>query len=279
MPNRLLLTATLALLAVASGGCAYLSQFFKAAFQEPTFRFLRADVTDFSLGGLTLATRWELANPNGVGLSLASMDYALAIEDRPVLSGRPPQGLTIPARGTAELVFPATVRFQDIAPVVETFLTRDQAKYRASGSIGVQTPIGVVSFPLQYDGAFEVPKLPAVRMLNPKVSALTLTGATIEFPLEVTNRNTYPLPVSQVTGGVAIAGASVGSLSTGDLGALQGRGVRTVTLPLQLNFLQAGMAVANIVRGGTATVQFNAQVQSGGQQVPLPLSQALTFLR
>ena len=45
-----------------------------------------------------------------------------------------------------ELVFPANVKFADIVPVVETFLNKDQALFRVQGSVGIDTPIGVIPF-------------------------------------------------------------------------------------------------------------------------------------
>lgn len=274
--KKLLLTA---LVASTLTGCAYLQQFLRTAFKEPGFAFKTLNLTDISLGGLNLDTVWELNNPNAVGISLASIDYALFVENKQVVAGTPQNGLQIPAQGTSQLHFPAGIKFADIVGVVETFLTKDNASWRAEGGLGVQTPIGVLKLPIAKEGMFEVPKLPAVVFGNPRVTNVTLQGATIEFPLSVTNKNTYALPVAGLTGQLAVAGSNVGTISTGDLGAMDGKGTRQVSVPININFFSAAGAVANAVRGGQAPVTFNAQVQSGGQAVPLRVDQLVNFIR
>ncbi|MEW5737524.1 MAG: LEA type 2 family protein [Myxococcota bacterium] len=265
--------------ALVASGCKLLEDFFKTAFQQPSFNFKSVALTDVSLGGLTLDTVWQLDNPNSVGLSLATVDYALFIDSKQVLAGAPAQGLQIPAKGSTDLHFPAGIKFLDLVGVVETFLTKDQASWRAEGSIGLQTPVGVIKLPLAKEGQFEVPKVPQVAFGNPRVSNVTLQGATIEFPLTVTNRNTYPLPIGGVTGTVSLAGAPLGTLSTGNLGAMDGKGTKQVALPLTVNFLSAGMAVARAVQGGNAQVSFNAQVQSGPTALPLRVDQLVNLVR
>jgi len=269
---------SLLLAMVLLSGCAALTEFLKSAFKPPSFSFKRLGLNDLSLGGLTLDTVWALGNPNSVGISLASVDYALFIEEKQVVAGAPKQGLQIAPNASTDLHFPASFKFQDVVAVVETFLNKDFAAY-PEGALGVQTPIGVIRLPIVKSGEFEVPKIPNIVFANPKVSNLSLQGVTIEFPLTVTNRNTFALPVSAVTGSLNLAGSNVGTLSTGDLGALDGKGTRVVTLPLTVNFLSAGMGIFNAVQKGNAQVQFNAKLQSGAIELPLNVQQLVTFSR
>ena len=136
-------------------GCAILrelllaSQQTGAGFNQPNFTFRNVALTDISLGGLNLDTVWDLNNPNPIGLSLATVDYALFIENKQVVAGAPQNGLQIAANGATQLHFPAGIKFADIAQVVETFLSRDNASWRAEGSLGVQTPISVIICAMQ----------------------------------------------------------------------------------------------------------------------------------
>ena len=271
------LLATALCLSVLSG-CAFLSQFLKAAFQEPSFAFRNIVLQDVSFAGLNLDTVWDLNNPNAVSISLASVDYALFIEGKQVVAGQPQNGLNIAAQASSELHFPAAIKFADVAAVIETFLTKDTASWRAEGALGVQTPIGVIRLPIAKEGQFEVPKLPEIVFGNPRVTNITFSGATVEFPLTVTNKNTYALPIA-VTGNLAIAGGNIGTLSTGSLGAMEGKGAKQVAIPLNINFLNAAGAAVNAVRGGNAQVTFNATVESGGQNVPIKIDQLVNFIR
>lgn len=260
-------------------GCAYLSQFLGAAgFSQPSFNFKNLALENASFQGITLDTIWKLDNPNPVGLSLASIDYALTVEDKQVVSGKPRTGLQVNANGSSDLHFPAGIKFQDLGQVVQTFLTKDNAKWGASGSLGVQTPIGVISFPLSKTGTFEVPKLPAVSFGNPKVSSINLSGATLEFPLNVTNKNSYALPLT-VSGDLTLAGAKIGTISTGNMGALAGKGQKTMAMPLTVNFISAAGAAVKIAQGGQAQVNFVANVESGGMKLPLNVNQLVNIIK
>jgi LEA14-like dessication related protein len=257
-------------------GCAMLKKWL-GGFAKPTLHFKTANLASANFSQATVNLIYTLKNPNPLGLSLASVDYAFFVEGKQVVAGAPPDGLKIGANKSTDLTFPANVKFADIVPVVQTFLTKDMAAYRVEGSLGVDTPIGVVKLPLSREGQFEVPKVPAIEMGSPRVTNLSLTGATLELPLKVTNRNSYDLPITGVTGSLAIAGANVGSVNTGDLGALAAKAVREMVLPLRINFAQSGVAAASALRGGAANVALKAQVHSGGMAIPFNVSQQLSF--
>lgn len=272
------LPLTFAILALALPSCALLKDLFNSAFQQPTLTFRSASLAEASLSGATLNLTYALTNPNPLGISLASVDYALFIEGKQVVAGRPPQGLNLPANGTSELTFPAELKFADLGPVLQVFLNKDFARYRAEGHLGVSTPLGIVSFPLAHEDQFEIPKVPEVTMQSPRITNLSFSSATLEIPLSVTNRNSFPLPIAGLSGALRIAGANVGTLSTGSLGFLPARAAKAVTLPLTVSFSSA-FAAANALRAGSATVAFSGQVQSGASSLPLDFSQSVTFRR
>ncbi len=271
------LAVVVALLA-ALPGCAFLKNLFLSAFKRPSLTFRQVSLADAALSGITINTHWTLENPNPLGLSLAEVDYAFFVEDKQVVAGKPPQGLQIAANGQSELVFPANVKFSDVVPVVHVFLNQDYARYRAEGHVGVNTPIGILKFPLSTSGQFEVPKVPAVQVASPRVRNLSFQGATLELPLTLTNRNSFELPIQGVSGQLSIGGANVGTVSTGDWGALGGRASKQVVIPVQLNFL-AAPAAARAIASGQGQLALSGQVHSGAAAVPFNLSQLVSFLR
>jgi LEA14-like dessication related protein len=269
--------STLVLLALSLAtitGCATLQGLFK----KPRVTFKTARLASASLSDATVDVVYEVDNPNPVGLTLAKVEYAFFVEGKQVVAGSPKKGLQLKAHDSNQLVFPANVKFADIVPVVETFLNKDSANFKVQGSLGINTPIGVLSFPLQQEGTFEVPKIPNVQFEAPRITNLSLTGATVEFPLNITNRNSFALPIAGLAGDLKVAGASVGTLSTGDLGMLDGKGSRQVTLPLQINFVRAASA-ASALRAGNAQLSWNAHLTSGSQSLPLNIGQLVQFKR
>lgn len=280
MRRHLLLAATFGLaLSLSVSGCASLKNLFKNAFQKPALRFKTVNLRNVSLSGLNLDTVWTLDNPNPIGLSLATVDYSLFVEGKQVVAGKPKQGLTIPADKTADLVFPADLKFQELAPTLGVFLNQDTAKYRVEGHLGVKTPIGIITLPLSKEGSFEVPKVPQLQFEQARITNLTLSGATIELPLKLTNRNSFPLPVGGIAGNLNIGGANVGTVSTGDLGLVPGKGSQTVKLPVTIHFAQAAQAVMTLRNGGNAQVKLNGNLTSGNTSVPINLSELANFVR
>jgi len=271
MKRPLLVLLALSLLTLT--GCATLKKLFK----KPRLTFKTARLSSASLSDATVDVVYQVDNPNSFGLSLAKVDYAFFVEGKQVVAGAPRKGLQLKARDSSELVFPANVRFADIVPAVATLLTKDAAVFKVQGSVGIDTPIGVLSFPLEKEGTFELPKVPNVQFDSPRITNVSLSGATVEFPLTITNRNSFPLPIAGIAGDLKVAGASVGTLSTGDLGLLDGSGSRQVTLPLQINFLRAASAANALRSGGSAQVRLDGRLTSGAQDVPLNLSQLLQF--
>jgi LEA14-like dessication related protein len=255
-------------LLAAAAGCS---------FQKPTLRFKHAAVQQTDLEGTTLQVVYSFHNPNPLGLNVAEVSYALEVDGHRVISGKPPHGLNLRSRASTDLVFPARVRFAELAPLIETFLTRDTARYKASGSIGIQTPLGVLRFPLSYENTFSVPKVPAFAFLTPRVQNLSFSGARIVFPLRVTNRNGFPLPVGGFSANVWISGSQVGTASAELPDLLTAGEARTVELPLDVNFMRTGVAIANAIRGGNATVRIDGALRSGAASVPIRLEQNLSF--
>jgi len=274
MPMRKVVSCTVVLLVSLASSCATLQQLLASSFQTPTLTFTSATLADVSLGSATVNLNYQLDNPNPFGLSLASVEYAFYVEGHQVVAGRPPQGLTIPASGSAPVVLPANVRFADVAPVIETFLTKEVATYRAKGAIGVETPIGIVTLPVEKEGTFPVPKLPTVVLQPPRITNVGFTSATLELPLMVTNPNDFPLPISGLSGTVSVAGARVGTVTAPNVANIAPRAQTPVTLPLRIDYAQAAGAAMALQRG-SGMVALDAQVSSGPVTFPIHLQQNL----
>ena len=260
-------------------GCAALTEVLAAAFQKPSFNFKTARLANLSFEGLTLDTVWQLDNPNPIGLSLARADYRLSVEGKQVIAGSPPQGLQIPPQGSAELTFPAGIKLRDIFPLAQDLATKEFAQYRVEGTVGIQTPIGVIDFPLAYENKFEVPKVPKVELQPPRITRLSFQGTTVEFPIAITNKNSFALPLQGITGSLKVGGVPVGNVSTGDLGQLDGKGSRVVSVPLSFDLLNTAGVVTQAIQGGSAAVELDGELVSGSSRAPIDLTQVLRFLR
>jgi LEA14-like dessication related protein len=244
-----------------------------ATFHRPELHYETARLTEVTLDTATLETVWLVDNPNGIDLKLARADCRVFVEDRPVATGAPPPGFVMPAHGKSELVFPAKVKLREVLPTAQAVAGKDFARYRVEGTAGIDTPVGVLDFPLNISGEFEVPKVPAMRLLAP-----ALTGRGLEFRVELTNRNSFALPLGGLSGTVRVGAQELGSVSTGEL-ALAPREQRVVKMPLNLNVLQAAGALESAMRGEKVPVTFNAELLSGGQRIPVDLNDVLELVK
>ncbi|MGC4117646.1 MAG: LEA type 2 family protein [Myxococcales bacterium] len=263
--RRILLLVTLALLATGCG------------FTKPTLRLKDARATEVDLEGATVQLTFALKNPNPIGFKLDAIRYKLEVEGRHVVSGQPPEGLFVAAQGSSDLVFPAHFKFLEIVPTIDALLKKDKASYKASGAVGIRTPIGMLELPLSYEGSFEVPKMPAFTFQPPKVQSISFQGARIVFPVHIQNKNTFPLPLGGVSASFTIAGQSVGTVQTATPKYLAGSQGQVLEIPLDVNFLQAGFAVASAIQNRSAQVQLKGALKSGAMSIPIDLNERLNF--
>jgi LEA14-like dessication related protein len=225
-----------------------------------------------SLTGAVLSLDFQVDNPNDQGLSLAETDYTLLVEGKRILTGKPPGGIQIPGKGSALVTLPATVRFADLASSVAAVLRKGAASYRGEGHLGVDTPIGIVALPFSAEGKVELPKVPTVSLGAPTLTGISMYGATLRLPLEVTNANAFALPLAEVTGALRIAGAEVGNVAAKDLGKLDARATRIVSIPLTLRY-GAAMDAIRALQSGRTEVALSGALRSGGATIPFEVVQ------
>ncbi|MBS2028620.1 MAG: LEA type 2 family protein [Deltaproteobacteria bacterium] len=257
-------------------GCSLIRSFC-GGFHAPELSFNRVDLQDISLTGITVNVHFNLKNDNPVGIRIAQLAYDFRVNNHPFLAGHPPNGLTINPDTISDLSFPAHVEFRDLAATIEEFLHQDTANYTASGNIGVQTPIGVLTFPLSHSGSFPVPKLPDIQIQQPTLNNITLSSAHLTVPIALHNKNGFSIPFGGLSTQVFIGGAPAIAPTIPNQSALAPNETRVVPLGVDVNFMQAGMAVANAIRNRQANVQLRGTANIGGLQVPINLNQNLVF--
>lgn len=271
-------------LALAAGAvsllpsCALLSSFLGSSFKKPTLTFVRAELKEVSLEAATLDLVFDVENQNDVELDLAKVSYKLEIEAKELVSGTPPNGVKIPARGKGPLTFPAHVKFADLAASLEAALTKEESAYRASGIVGVNSPIGIVELPLSAEGKFKNPRLPKFALDAPKVSGVGLTGARLTVPVRIENPNAFPLPVGGLSGTITLAGATIGTATGGGSTVAAGQAT-AIDLGVDVSFLSAGAAVAKTIADGAGEVKVEGALSIAGLSLPVQLSQKLTFTK
>ena len=256
-------------------GCSLLRQAGSSAFERPTLSFKEARLPEIDFKGAELDLVFLVTNPNPVGLDLTRASYNLEVEGHKVASGTPKNGLKIPGGGTTEVTFPAKLQWNEIAPALEAVFAMDQVRYKASGELGV----GPVTLPLQHEGTFAAPKMPKIDVGSLQITSISLTGARLSLPLKIANMNGFPLPLGGILGTVDIAGATVGRIALPEAAPVPAKGESTVTLPLNVSFLQSGAAAAQAIRSGVAEVKIDAILNAAGASIPVKVARTVQLQR
>jgi LEA14-like dessication related protein len=281
MPRPIALRrALLALLLLSVTGCAELSKFAEGAVEKPRLTFRTADLQALDLEGATLGFTFDLENPNAFGAKVARLGYAIEVEGTRLASGDLPGGLQVPANGKAPITFPVRLRFRDV-PGIAGLLRgqREDLAYRLSGTIGVQTPLGVLDVPLAHAARVKLPKLPGFALDGLAVRSMSLTEVGLEVRLLVSNPNAFPLPASRLDYALSIAGNPVARGDDRPLEVVRGGGKSVVTIPLRVDLARVGRVATELARGGAVDVALSGTADLAGIPMPLDLSARLPARR
>jgi len=227
-------------------------------------------VKNVSFTGLTLETTFRVDNPNGFGLDLSSLGYALEIEHHPLTKGNLNRGLEVAAGGSSNITLPFTIDFSDASQAIGAVLQKTKIAYGVSGHFGFDTPAGPVSVPFEHDGTLPVPKLPRVQISGAHVKGVGLMGADLEVQVAVDNPNTFPVAVDSLHYALTVSGKDVGS---GDAHPpkLPASGKGSLTLPVHLSFTSAGRAIYDAIQSGRLDLGLTGSLKAGPVKLPLHL--------
>lgn len=257
---------------LALSGCAALNQIAASAFEKPRLTFRSASLQSVDLEGATLGFEFDLENPNRFGLSVARLGYGVELEGARVASGEMPGGLKIPAAGKTAITFPVRIRYGDVPGIVSLLgKQRDTIGYRLSGTVGVQTPVGVIDLPMSHQATLPLPRLPAFALDGLAIRSVSLSSVALDLKVRVKNPNAFPIPAGKLDYALALAGASVARGDGRPLAAVPGTGSAVVSIPIRIDLLEAGRAASDLVRGSPVDVNLRGTADVGGLPVPLDL--------
>ncbi len=209
-------SATLRPLAVAvaglacvltSLGCAGL-----AKKPEVTFDSARFAAADFEAVRVDLVFR--VHNPNGFGAKIAGYSLTLVVDEVTLLDGSVDAPLDLSAGATAELVLPATVRWEELAARIgRGGGVPAELPYQAAGDIRASTAFGAVTVPFATEGAIPVVLPPVIRPTDVRVVDSSWTEATVEVDLTIDNPSGQPITVERLDGDLTVADRVVADLA------------------------------------------------------------------
>jgi len=263
-------------LALAFAGCADALKMIGAPLEKPRLVFVGWEPRELDLESATILLKWQVENPNAVGLKLATLDYRLELEGKQAVAGAAQSGISLPARGKAPLELPVRVRFADVAGVVEAIAKKDTLGWRASGAAGIDTGMGTLEVPFSVEGKLPAPRLPRLSIAGLSVHGISLSGLTVDVKVELSNPNAFPLPLGALSYGLKLSGQEVATAATHALAPVGAGQKAAITLPVRLTFAAAGEAARRAVAGEATDVKLEGQAGFGSMKLPLDLGGRFT---
>lgn len=256
-------------------GCAELGKIASSVVVPPKLTYRAVNLRDLDLEGATLAFDFDVENENSFGLEVARIGYGLEVEGTR-LDGTAPGGLKLPAQRKSPLTLTAHLRYRDVPALLSVLGKKDSVRYKLSGNVGVQTPLGVLDLPVSHEDTLALPRMPQVAFDGISLRSVSLTHVALDVRLRLTNPNAFPLPSGRLDGALSLGGAEVARVENQSLATVGGKGTAVAVIPLRLDLAGAGRAALELSRGAPVQVGLRGEAQVAGARLPLSLSQRLT---
>ncbi len=270
-----LTVATLMAVVVMLGACASLEQLI----QKPQIHFDSLGTRDMSLVDGTFLFRFNVANPNPVGVRLDDITYDLEINGERFVSSRLPQGVNLAASGTSPMEIPVTINYLDFFGSISRLIRSDDLAYRLSGSAGV----GPLRIPYRTSGKLDVPRLPDISVERITVDSLSFSGASLKLALGMRNPNAFVLKMDGLEYAARMGGVEVGRGVARQLSPMAANGRSSMAIDLDLSFLELGRSAQALLSGAATRCQFSGNLlvdaMTGTQRVPFSFDGNVPLIR
>jgi LEA14-like dessication related protein len=248
----LCLAPLLALLAPLSGCSGGLSDILSVNFDR-----LDVDSIDFEQADTRFVFRVD--NPNPIGIELARFNYTLTMGDIEWVTGEDADGLVIEAASGSEVSLPVQVAWASLYDLVQANRGADSLPFTLEGSFGFDSPIGAIDLPYSAGGVFPALRAPAVGFKALRVEDYSIAGATLALDLDVDNDHASTLDFVNFDYAIELEGSTVAEGLVAELASVPGASADTVTLPIELDFLEAGMGLYDAISASRIDVGLRAR--------------------
>ncbi|WP_319524548.1 LEA type 2 family protein [uncultured Desulfosarcina sp.] len=257
------------------GGCATIEQLI----QKPEITFDSLGTREMSLLEGTFLFRFNVSNPNPVGVHLNDILYDLDINGNRLVSSQLSQGLDLAASGTSPLEIPVTINYLDFFNSLSQLVGADQLDYRISGSAAV----GPFRIPYSSSGKLDVPKLPDITVENIKIDSFSLTGAKLKLTLGMKNPNAFAMKMDGLEYAAQLGDVKLAEGKASMSNALGANGRTMMDLDLNLNFLELGRNARTLLSGSSArcllTGNMLTNTSAGTQKIPFAFDGNVPFTK
>ena len=232
--------------------CTKSGEILQTVVKNPEVALSNLSITDISVTGMDLDLDLAVTNPNAIGITLTSLDYAIGMADKPLASGTTKERVEIVARGVTHAKVPVFFNYSDVGAVYDSFKDQDEVPYQVSGTMKISTPIGDIPIPFKFTGKMPVVRPPSIKDVGLRVDKITLGTAAVTLTLKLFNPNTFKLEVTTADYALNLDGKSFSSGSIPPT-TIAPKESGDIYVPVTLSFATVGGWAYSLLTKGSAT--------------------------
>ena len=276
-PTRRHLLAAAPGLALFAAGCPKVPGDMGKALKQflPKVRFDKVKLRDIDFKKADLTFLFQVDNPAPLKVALASFSYALALEGNSLFEGNNANGVTLKPEAAAPLKFPMTLKWADLAQLLQDTKGKDQLGFGLSGHMGFNTPVGEAKLP--YNAAGDIPALrrPTFAFQDIKLTEFKPmeNRARVSINLGVTNQGGSVFSFKGFDYKLKLGGNNVASGVLDMLGDVAANTTQRLSLPVDLSLTGVGASIIDaFANKGKVNAQLGAGLKVGTPFGDIPLS-------
>jgi LEA14-like dessication related protein len=235
-------------LLLLSVGCESLDRL--GAENRPTAKIVGARLAGVNTEAANLVFDVDVSNPYAFPLPLTNLDFSLATQGSPFVSGTAASQGEVPAKGKKRIAIPVSTRFAELFSAAQGVKPGEVVPYTANFNFTAEAPaVGTVSLPVTHRGELPIPTSPEVELKDIRWQALSIDEARATMSLRVVNKNAFPIDLNRLGYTLALAGVDVLQTGIGSEAKFTPGGEQLLEVPLSFSPKRLGVAGFQMLGG------------------------------
>ena len=184
--------------------------------------------------------RFQVENPNPLGLRVKNATFNLTILDQKFITGVSDQGTLIRAASTENVELALPFNFMDVFDTADSFQKTRYARFDLMGEMSV----GPFLIPYDISGELEIPRIPTVAVESVKIKDRSPDHLRLSITLILENPNPFPTPEGFLEYDTVLAGTTLGEGWVTPIGSIDAHGYRRMIIPYDAGGALAGGGIA-----------------------------------
>ncbi|MCP4138234.1 MAG: LEA type 2 family protein [bacterium] len=272
---------------ILATGCSTISKRLKPSAPQITFK--SAAVNPAGADAVQIDYTFILKNKIGFPVKASNLQYTIYAEGSKIRSFNSTTNIDLNANQTKEVVLSEKIRYSDLNLNLNELFEKKSISVKLAGktryTIGylknVKLPIEQeVTVPISGVAAIPLPAMPEIKVAGIAAKSIDFLGANLDITLEVTNKESLPLSMSEIIYFIELNGKKVSEANDQKIVIVKGNSSEKITVNQRVNFLPLAASMPSIIKKGSIDVNLSGEATLGAGylgKVTLPFSEKSTL--